>query len=184
MFFFKKKSQIDKTVKIGRFSRIIYSDIGRYTYVGPNSVIRNSKIGSFCSISENVKIGYGKHPLNYVSTSPVFYSKKNPLKRYFFQNKSFNEFEKVIIGNDVLIGANVFIMDGIKIGDGAVIGAGSIVTKDIKDFQIVGGVPATLIRYRFGKKIIKEIMNDKWWNWPDDKILENETYFTTKLENE
>ena len=56
--------------------------------------------------------------------------------------------KNIIIGSDVWIGANCFITAGVKIGNGAVVAAGSVVTKDVKEFSIVGGVPAKLIRYR------------------------------------
>lgn len=54
----------------------------------------------------------------------------------------------VIIGNDVWIGMRSIIMPGVKIGNGAIIGAGAVVTKDVPDYAIVGGVPAKVIRYR------------------------------------
>lgn len=54
----------------------------------------------------------------------------------------------VIIGNDVWIGMRSIIMPGVKIGNGAVIGAGAVVTKDVPDYAIVGGVPARIIKYR------------------------------------
>lgn len=55
---------------------------------------------------------------------------------------------EVIIGNDVWIGMRSIIMPGVKIGNGAVIGAGAVVTKDVPDYAVVGGVPAHIIRYR------------------------------------
>lgn len=55
---------------------------------------------------------------------------------------------EVVIGNDVWIGMRVIIMSGVKIGNGVVIGAGAVVTKNVPDFAIVGGVPAKIIRYR------------------------------------
>lgn len=55
---------------------------------------------------------------------------------------------KVTIGNDVWIGMRSIIMPGVNIGNGAVIGAGAVVTKDVPDYAIVGGVPAKVIKYR------------------------------------
>ena len=55
---------------------------------------------------------------------------------------------KVTIGNDVWIGMRSIIMPGITIGDGAIIGAGAVVTKDVPDYAVVGGVPARIIRFR------------------------------------
>ena len=58
--------------------------------------------------------------------------------------------KQVHIERDVWIGANAIILPGVTIGEGAVIGAGSVVTRDVSEFSIVGGVPAKLIRYRDG----------------------------------
>ena len=55
---------------------------------------------------------------------------------------------EVVIGNDVWIGMRVVIMPGVKVGNGVVIGAGAVVTKDIPDYAIVGGVPAKIIKFR------------------------------------
>ena len=54
----------------------------------------------------------------------------------------------VNIGSDVWIGANCTILPGVSIGDGAVVAAGSVVTKDVRPYEVVGGVPAKVIRER------------------------------------
>lgn len=55
---------------------------------------------------------------------------------------------EVVIGNDVWIGMRSIIMPGVTIGNGVVIGAGTVVTKDVPDYAIVGGVPARIIKFR------------------------------------
>lgn len=55
---------------------------------------------------------------------------------------------KVTIGNDVWIGMRTIIIRRVKIGNGAVIGTGAVLTKDVPDYAIVGGVPAKIIKYR------------------------------------
>ncbi|EAQ40278.1 putative acetyltransferase [Dokdonia sp. MED134] len=56
--------------------------------------------------------------------------------------------KKVTIGRDCWIGGNSVIVAGVTIGDGAVVGAGSVVTKDVKPYTVVGGVPAKFLRER------------------------------------
>ena len=57
----------------------------------------------------------------------------------------------VHIGNDVWIGGNVTILPGVTIGNNVVVAAGAVVTKDIPDNCVVGGVPA---------RKIKDVVND------------------------
>lgn len=55
---------------------------------------------------------------------------------------------KIIIGDDVWISANVVIVSNVTIGRGAVIGAGSVVTKNVPEYVLAGGVPAKVIKVR------------------------------------
>ena len=59
-----------------------------------------------------------------------------------------HERKMVSIGSDVWIGAGCVILPGVRIGSGAVVAAGSVVTKDVAAGNIVGGVPARLLRER------------------------------------
>ena len=52
----------------------------------------------------------------------------------------------IIIGDDVWIGANAVILPGVTIGKHCVVAAGAVVTKDVPDNTIVGGVPAKEIK--------------------------------------
>lgn len=56
--------------------------------------------------------------------------------------------EAVIIGNDVWIGARSMILPGVCIGNGVIVAAGSVVTKNIPDYSVCGGVPAKILRKR------------------------------------
>ena len=68
---------------------------------------------------------------------------------------------------------NTMIMCGVKIGNGAVIAAGSIVTKDVKPYSTVRGIPAKFIKNRCSPEIIKQLNKIEWWNWSDEKISKN-----------
>lgn len=146
--------------------------IGDYSYAAPNSSMRNTTIGRFCSIGENFMSGVGIHPISGISTSPLFYSNKKQVGKVLVKDCFVEEFKPVTIGNDVFIGANVTVLSGVTIGDGAVIAAGAVVTKDVPDYAVVGGVPAKLIRYRFTEKQIEQLKKIAWWEWPDERLLE------------
>jgi serine acetyltransferase len=78
----------------------------------------------------------------------------------------------IIVSNDVWIGAKSTIMSGVKIGDGAIVAAGALVTKDVEPYSIVGGNPAKLLKYRFDKSQIEELLKIEWWSWDESKIKE------------
>jgi acetyltransferase-like isoleucine patch superfamily enzyme len=61
--------------------------------------------------------------------------------------------EKVTIGDYVFIGPRAIILPGVNIGRGAVVAAGAVVTKNVGDFEIVGGVPAKVIGERKQKDL-------------------------------
>jgi len=54
----------------------------------------------------------------------------------------------VDVGNNVWIGYGAGILRGVKVGENSVIGTNSVVTTEVPDNAVVGGVPARLIRMR------------------------------------
>ena len=132
---------------------IVSSDvsIGKYSYVNPHSTLENCTVGNYCSISAGVNICPGEHDLYAISTHPLFARDEIPKRA------------PVVIGHDVLISLNAVILKGVRIGNGAVIGAGAVVTKDVEPYEIVGGVPAKHIGWRFDPETRERIEQSKWW---------------------
>lgn len=54
----------------------------------------------------------------------------------------------ITIQDDVWIGSHAVISDGVNIGRSVVVGAGAVVTRNVDDYKIVGGVPAKVIGER------------------------------------
>jgi acetyltransferase-like isoleucine patch superfamily enzyme len=172
--YYSKNSKICKTSKIYPFTKIVNSKIDSFSYVSYFSHLQNVTVGKYCSIAKRVSVGLGFHPTNFISTSPIFYSPKNPLFKSIVKDKKFEDIKPSFIGNDVWIGANTVILDGVRIGHGSIIGANSVVTKDVEPYSIVGGVPAKLIRKRFLEEEIEFLLKLEWWDKPLDFFIKPE----------
>lgn len=129
-------------------------------------------IGKFCSIASGaifMMAGNQGHRVDWISTHPFFYGGE----KWEGAIDAFERKGDTVVGNDVWIGAEAVIMPGVKIGDGAVISTRAVVTKDVPPYTIVGGVPAKIIKPRFSEEEIVKLLEMKWWNWPEEKIIEN-----------
>ena len=144
-----------------------------YSYIGKCSIIHNTSIGKYCSISACCVIGLPGHPTNLLSTSPLFTSPSNALKEKWVQEYVYKSEIKVETGNDVWIGYGAMIPCNIKVGDGAIIAAGAVVTKDVPPYAIVGGVPARVIKYRFSNEVINRLLELRFWGCPENEIKMN-----------
>ena len=154
-------------------------EIGYGSYIGYSSKI-SGKIGKYSCISSNVHVVNGWHPTSkFVSLHPAFYGVKNCTNLLYQKEKIFEPYKfaegnyDIIVGNDVWIGANVVVLAGVRIADGAIIGAGSVVTKDVKPYSIVAGVPATEIRKRFNDNQINKLLEICWWKRDETWIMNN-----------
>ncbi|MFI5451819.1 acyltransferase [Pedobacter sp. UC225_61] len=112
--------------------------IGENSYIGQYSILQIAdgekiSIGKNCSIGPFLKI--------WTQSSIVDYD-------YNLVSSIPQKLGSVIIKDAVWIGANVIISPGVTIGENSIIGANSVVTKDVPDFAIVGGIPAKIIRYK------------------------------------
>ncbi len=130
--------QINQNVTIGARSQAVepFLTIGNNCDIGPGTIIDCShrvEIGNDVIFSPNISIYTHLHN----------YQKKDVLIREQGESTA-----PVTIEDDVFIGKNATILMGVKIGKGAVIGAHSVVTKDIPEYAVCGGVPAKLIKYR------------------------------------
>lgn len=106
--------------------------IGDYTRIGiHNTIIGPVTIGNHVNLAQGITVTALNH--NFEDTS----------LRIDEQGIST---QPVIIGDDVWIGANAVILPGVTIGNHVVVAAGAVVTKDVPDNTLVGGVPAHIIK--------------------------------------
>lgn len=106
--------------------------IGDHTRIGiHNTIIGPVTIGNHVNLAQGITVTALNH--NFIDTT----------LRIDEQGISTNP---VVIGDDVWIGANAVILPGVTIGRHVVIAAGAVVTKDVPDNCVVGGIPAKVLK--------------------------------------
>lgn len=160
--------------------------VGNNTFHNGNLMIRGRgkvHIGSYCALGKFISIITENHDTNFASIQGFFYQEN--FMDVHPGDKVLNNKNKIKgptnIGNDVWIGDHVIILSGVQIGDGACIAAGSVVTKNVADYAIVGGVPAKLIKYRFKADVIEWLSSIQWWNWREEQRKANKEFFYSDL---
>lgn len=119
-------------------AKTFHCDNGKNIHIGNNFTgnynmtildIREVYIGDHVMIGPNTLISTVNHPMNATG-----------------RRAHLGIAKPVTIGDDVWIGGNVTILPGVSIGNNVVVAAGAVVTKDIPDNCLVGGVPAKKIK--------------------------------------
>jgi acetyltransferase-like isoleucine patch superfamily enzyme len=125
-----------------------------------------ARIGRYCSINPSVVLMTGsEHPLDHVTTF------------FFHWGMGVGEPEPiasrgpVVIGCDVWMGFDALVLSGVTIGHGAAVAARAVVTKNVAPYEIVGGVPARHIGWRFDQPLRDALLRIAWWEWPVEDVI-------------
>jgi maltose O-acetyltransferase len=135
-----------RIIQRGKFSSI--SSSARFSH--PENIIIGSKtnINRNCVIwaGINSKIIIGNNCLTGPGVTIIAEQYKVEGKELI---RSYPQTEKdIIIEDDVWLGANCIILPGVRLGKGAIVAAGAVVVKDVKEYAIVAGLPAKVIKSR------------------------------------
>jgi UDP-2-acetamido-3-amino-2,3-dideoxy-glucuronate N-acetyltransferase len=161
-FFVHESSYVDDGVLIGSGTKIWH-----FCHLMGNTIIgSNCSFGQNCVVGPNVNIGNNVKVQNNISIydgviceddvflgpSMVFTNVINP--RSHVTRK--NEFKKTLMKKGSTVGANATIICGVTVGEYSLIGAGAVVTKDVKPFSLMAGLPAKQIGWvdLYGDRLI------------------------------
>ena len=134
------KLELENGVKLDKDVRIVVTNGSKVLFkenadIGCNSIFN---CGANLNVGQNVLMA----GFCYIQTSS-----HKILKSEIIQAQGHNHRE-INIGDDCWLGGGSFIMPGVRLGKGVVVGANSIVNKDVDDFSIVAGSPASKISER------------------------------------
>ncbi|GKT10884.1 Gfo/Idh/MocA family oxidoreductase [Desulforhabdus sp. TSK] len=159
--FIHESAVTDDDVVIGRGSKIWHfshilagSRIGSACSIGQNVVIGpDVTVGNGCKIQNNVSVYKGVTLEDDVFCGPsmVFTNVFNPRAHI----RRMDEIRKTLVKQGASLGANCTIVCGVTVGRYAFVAAGAVVTKDIPDYALVMGNPARLMGWicRCGERL-------------------------------
>lgn len=164
-----------------------WAKVGRKTYDNGAFVWRwyegsSLEIGHYCSIAAQVNLvcDSGYHTQSEVTSFPLFHELADREDSVHIDGKNYRvgditqtlrpEKSGISIGNDVWIGMGATILPGVKIGNGVTVLAGAVVSTNVPDYAIVGGVPAKVIQMKHEPETIAALNRIAWWDWPEAKV--------------
>ena len=163
---FLKQQRIDCKLLCQQYNNIIYDKFEEKTNLIKKILGKTGKKffveqPFFCDYGYNIEIGenfYSNHNLVILDPAKVIigdnvfigpncgiYTAEHPLD-YRIRNQELESARPIRIGDNVWIGGGVSIISGVTIGNNTVIAAGAVVTKDVPDNCVFGGVPARKIK--------------------------------------
>lgn len=173
MFHLPDHSVLEPPLSLKMMSAAYLLEMGAFSFA-ESGYYFGVKIGRYTSIGRGVQVGRGSHPVDWGSTSPLFYQ---PHSNVFNQdlpeaaNYRLNPNRPpigapiTVIGNDVRIGDGALINQGVTINDGAIIEPRAVVTRDVPHFAIVAGNPGMIVGMRFPPPLAARLTNLAWWRY-------------------
>ena len=150
-YFVHESSYVDENVTIGAGTKIWHfshiqkgATLGENCSLGQNvNVANNVKIGNGVRIQNNVSVYEGVEIEDNVFCGPscVFTNVTTPRSHYSVHGN----YAKTLVKWGASLGANSTIVCGHNVGRCALIAAGAVVTKDVKDYALMAGIPARQI---------------------------------------
>lgn len=164
-------------------ARALDIEVGLYSYGGLlrlGALPPGSRVGAYCSFGTGITVRRRNHPIERATQHPFFYNAAlGALHRDTIETDRENP---ISIGHDVWIGDGATILSGCRsVGTGAVIAAGAVVTKDVQPFEVVGGVPAKVLKMRFAAPVQTHIEASAWWRHSPDILMRRPDLFLTEM---
>lgn len=155
-------------------------EVGAFTTFGRFVDVQLARVGRYATVGLKSVLGGTFHPLDWLSTNGFQY--KASLFGWHDAAADYRDIEPeaggresfrrgaAVIGHDVWLGAGAIVLRGVTVGDGAVVGAGSVVTRDVPPYAVVAGAPAKVLRLRFDKGVVDDLLDVRWWRFSPNQL--------------
>jgi acetyltransferase-like isoleucine patch superfamily enzyme len=142
------------TFEIGKGATV---HLGRWSWLGHGTKVRShegevrigakSVLGQECTISSFQHVSIGRECIvadrvMLIDFDHGVVEQDRPIRAQGIYKRDVN------VGHNVWIGYGACILRGVTVGNNAIIGTSSVITKDVPDDAVVGGVPARVLRMR------------------------------------
>lgn len=114
---------------------------------GPNIIIGDHTfVGRGCEFNVTRQVVVGKHCL--IASGAKFIDHDHGTEYGSLMGPQPSTASAILLGDDVWVGSNAIILQGVRIGSGAIVAAGAVVRTDVGEYDVVGGVPARVLKNR------------------------------------